>query len=124
MKKILLISGLFLTVFLLNGCATKSTPVDINKQEISSEQIRPKVLSQSLPHYPVKAQANNIEGSVTAKYDVDENGRVQNIRILDSPFANVFGLSLIHAIEQWRYETGNPAKDLITVVDFKSTVSH
>ncbi|MEQ4924860.1 TonB family protein [Proteus hauseri] len=124
MKKILLILGLFLTVFLLNGCATKSTLAYIDKGETSSAQIRPKILSQPLPYYPVKARANNIDESLKVKFDVDEKGIVQNIRILDSPFVDVFGLSLIHAIEQWRYEPGNPVKDLIMVVDFKSTVSN
>ncbi|WP_261247020.1 TonB family protein [Proteus terrae] len=79
----------------------------------------PKNLLRVLPNYPVKAAFNRMEGELKVKFDVDENGYVQNIRVLDSPLVDVFGLSLIHAMEQWRYETGKPAKDLNFVMEFK-----
>ncbi|WP_109850160.1 TonB family protein [Proteus sp. CA142267] len=140
MKIKLAILSLFCSTILLNGCATQSIqpdaqsnlllktklvdePEKMTQSEIKESNLTvknyPKNLSRPLPTYPVKAATQGIEGGLKAKFDVDENGHVQNIRLLDSPLVDVFGLSLIHAMEQWRYETGKPAKDLNLVIEFK-----
>lgn len=140
MKIKLAILSLLCSTILLSGCATQpmqpdeqshlllktklvSEPVKLTQSEIDELNLafknHPKNLSRPLPNYPVKAYFQGIEGELKAKFDVDENGHVQNIRMLDSPLVNVFGLSLIHAMEQWRYETGKPAKDLNLVMKFK-----
>ncbi|MEQ5273411.1 TonB family protein [Proteus terrae] len=140
MKIKLAILSLFCSTILLNGCATQSIqpdaqsnlllktkladePEKMTESEIKESNLTvknyPKNLSHPLPTYPVKAATQGIEGGLKAKFDVDENGHVQNIRLLDSPLVDVFGLSLIHAMEQWRYETGKPAKDLNLVIEFK-----
>ncbi|WP_109419703.1 TonB family protein [Proteus terrae] len=140
MKIKLAILSLFCSTILLNGCATQSIQPDVQSnlllktkladepEKMTESEIKelnltvknyPKSLSRPLPNYPVKAYFQGIEGGLKAKFDVDENGHVQNIRLLDSPLVDVFGLSLIHAMEQWRYETGKPAKDLNLVIEFK-----
>ncbi|HEK0787180.1 TPA: TonB family protein [Proteus mirabilis] len=140
MKIKLAILSLLCSTILLSGCATQSVqsdeqphlllktkladePEKMTQSEIKESNLTvknyPKNLSRPLPNYPVKAYFQGIEGELKAKFDVDENGHVQNIRMLDSPLVDVFGLSLIHAMEQWRYETGKPAKDLNLVTEFK-----
>ncbi|QIG04876.1 TonB family protein [Proteus sp. ZN5] len=140
MKIKLAILSLFCSTILLNGCATQSIqsdtqsnlllkpkladkPEKMTQSEIKESNLTvknyPKNLLRIYPNYPVKAAFNRIEGELKVKFDVDENGHVQNIRMLDTPLVDVFGLSLIHALEQWRYETGKPAKDLNLVIEFK-----
>ena len=139
MKKTLLISGLFLTISLLNGCANQSRQPDVQsnfvlKTKVAAEPIKqdqneidklnatfkdyPKILSQPLPYYPAKALSERTVGELKVKFDVDENGYVQNIRMLDTSSVDVFGLSLINAMKQWRYESGKPTKDLNLLVEF------
>ena len=133
MKIKLAILSLFCGTILLNGCAIQSIQPDAQSnlllkpkladepEKMTQSEIKelnltvkgyPKNLLRVLPNYPVKAAFNRMEGELKVKFDVDENGYVQNIRVLDSPLVDVVGLSLIHAMEQWRYETGKPAKDL------------
>lgn len=136
--------SLISSTFLLNGCIDRSPqivqpevppemqfytpihePIFLTQDEI--DKIKgipvkdwPKNVEQPLPYYPVKALSEGIEGQLTVKFDVDENGQVQNIRMLASPLVDVFGLSVIRALEQWRYEEGKPTKDLSAILDFKS----
>lgn len=140
MKIKLAILSLLCSTILLNGCATQSIqpdaqsnlllkaklvdePEKITQNEIDKSNFtvknRPKNLLRVYPDYPVRAYYQGIEGTLNIKFDIDENGYVQNIRMLDSPLVDVFGLSTIHAMEKWRYESGKPAKDLNLTMEFK-----
>lgn len=130
MKRKLAIFSLVSSLFLFNGLsiqATQAHPLDtqLNTQSDTQKDVnrtsneKPKVLSRPFPHYPEKARLEGIEGDLEAKFDVDENGRVENIRILNSTLVDVFGLSLVQAMEKWRYETGKPTKDLKIVMQFR-----
>lgn len=44
-----------------------------------------------------------IEGHVTVKYDIAANGRVKNIRIVDSQPSDVMDRAVTNAIRGWRY---------------------
>ncbi|WP_164971523.1 TonB family protein [Proteus hauseri] len=99
--------------------AQSDTQKPIQKEFDKLSEEKPQALSQQLPYYPARAKEAKIEGSLEIKFDVDENGQVQNIRMLDTPLVNVFGLSLIHAMEHWRYETGKPISDLKMIIEFK-----
>lgn len=134
MKLKLAILSLLCSTILLNGCATQSIQPDAKSKLVSEPEKltqsatsesnitvknHPKNLLRVFPNYPVKAYYQGIEGALNIKFDVDENGYVQNIRMLDSPLVEVFGLSTIHAMEKWRYESGKPAKDLNLTMEFK-----
>lgn len=134
MKTKLAILSLLCSTILLNGCATQSIPSDAKAKLVSEPETLtqsaknesnitvddyPKNLFRVFPNYPVKAYSQGIEGALNIKFDVDENGYVQNIRMLDSPLVEIFGLSTIHAMEKWRYESGKPAKDLNLTMEFK-----
>ena len=53
------------------------------------------------------------------KFDVDTDGRVQNIRILESHPSGIFDNEMRLAMQKWRYESGKPTKDLIVNIRFK-----
>ncbi len=44
-----------------------------------------------------------IEGHVTVRYDITANGRVTNIRVIDSQPSDVMDRSVTNAIRGWRY---------------------
>ncbi len=72
------------------------------------------------PQYPVFAAKNNIAGYVSFKFDVSEDGKPYNIKIMDSVPAKVFDEVALKAIEQWEFSSSdNGLKDVIYQLDFK-----
>lgn len=53
------------------------------------------------------------------KFDVDAEGRVQNIRIIESHPSGIFDNEMRVAMQKWRYESGKPKKDVIVNIRFK-----
>lgn len=60
------------------------------------------------PVYPHRALTQSIEGKVTALFDIDESGRVQNIRITNAYPSRIFNKSVISALQKSIYK---PAKN-------------
>lgn len=69
------------------------------------------------PVYPLLAVVRQLEGVVILEAIVDEEGRVENIRVLRSP--DVFEQAALEAVRQWRYSpvilNGRPEKFILTV---------
>jgi protein TonB len=69
------------------------------------------------PVYPLLAVVRQIEGVVVLEAIVDEEGRVENLRVLRSP--GVFEQAAVEAVRQWRYSpvilNGRPEKFILTV---------
>lgn len=71
------------------------------------------------PKYPIQAAKENTEGSVVLKFNVEGDGSVSNIEVVNSIPENVFNKSAIAALEQWRYKaTGNVSKNLLVQLDY------
>lgn len=67
--------------------------------------------------YPRRAQAMRIEGSVKLKFDVTENGRVDNIRVVSETPSGIFASSVKKDMARWRYQQGKGAiNQVITIV--------
>lgn len=64
----------------------------------------PTPISRGYPEYPRRALDMRIEGYVIVNYDIDSDGRVENIRIVDAKPNNIFNRSVMHAMRQWRYQ--------------------
>lgn len=64
---------------------------------------------------PQKPQTN----FARVKFDVDAEGRVQNIRIIDSHPSGIFDNEMRMAMQKWRYESDKPKKDVIVNIRFK-----
>lgn len=63
-----------------NNAPVKSAPVASTPG--LSTSAGPKALSKAKPSYPARALALGIEGQVKVQYDIDESGRVTNVRVL------------------------------------------
>ncbi|MBI6550644.1 TonB system transport protein TonB [Xenorhabdus sp. VLS] len=81
-------------------------------------QSGPKALNRPDPIYPSRAQQLGTEGTVKVEYDIDEDGRVKNIKIIASDPKNVFEREVKKVMRKWRYEK-IPATGYVTTIEFK-----
>jgi TonB family protein len=72
----------------------------------------PKALKMETPAYPYYAYKNHIEGKVKFVFDVDAEGKVSEMRIIQSTPEHLFDDAVIRAVSKWRFEKGHPAKNL------------
>ena len=56
--------------------------------------------------YPRLAEAAGVEGRVELGFDVGEDGRVTNARVLESTPAHLFDRAALLAVSRWRYQPG------------------
>lgn len=77
-----------------------------------------KILRQVEPAYPKQAFDRRIEGQVDIMFDIDENGRVENVRILAANPPRLFERDIRIALKKWRY-TPVVVKDKKMTIVFK-----
>ena len=63
-------------------------------------------LVQVPPIYPMSARQRGIEGLVKVRFIVNEQGRVDNIKILESRPEKVFDTSVVRCVSAWRFSPG------------------
>ena len=73
------------------------------------------------PIYPHNALSHDIEGKVVALFDIDENGRVQNIRITHAYPKRIFNNAVIAALQKSIYEPTRIYDYAITTKNVKET---
>ena len=73
----------------LLGCAAQNRPLQL--------------LSGAGPIYPENARAAGIEGRVVVQYDVDVNGQVHNLSVVDSQPSGTFDAAALAAVRSWRF---------------------
>ena len=77
----------------------------------------PALIYRVEPVYPGVAVSANIEGTVILEAIVDEEGRVETVKVLRS--LSVLDKPAIDAVKQWRYSpvllNGKPEKFILTV---------
>lgn len=56
------------------------------------------------PEYPALASEQELEGSVKLQFDVENDGRVSNVRILDFDNNGIFNDAAKSAFAQWIFE--------------------
>ena len=76
------------------------------------------------PVYPMSARLKGIEGWVTVRFVVNEDGRVSNIKIIKSHPKGIFDDSVISCVSKWRFRPatveGIKVKTLVeTTIHFK-----
>ncbi|WP_038470169.1 energy transducer TonB [Candidatus Sodalis pierantonius] len=78
----------------------------------------PRATFRTDPIYPPRASALGIEGRVSVMYDVDAEGRVENIRIVSAQPRNMFERGIRLAMRRWTYETGKPTANMTVNFQF------
>lgn len=82
-----------------------------------------KLLQMAEPDYPQYARRVGMEGQVTLRFMVTEDGRVRDIEVVSAEPERVFNSAAIEAVRQWRFspylENGSPvAQQRLQVLDF------
>jgi TonB family protein len=73
------------------------------------------------PKYPVEAARNNVEGAVLLKFDINADGKTENIKVVNAKPAYVFDQEAITALSQWTYKVKNnqASRDYLVQLDFR-----
>lgn len=79
----------------------------------------PRALSRNSPTYPQRARALRLDGNVRVQFDVEPDGSVTNINVLEGKNSNLFAREVKMAVKKWRYESGKPARGMTVNVIFK-----
>ncbi|WP_133599670.1 TonB family protein [Raoultella sp. BIGb0149] len=95
-----------LLVLFLSACFHKSNPVAVERP---------------VPDYPVKAYKEGAAGYVKLKYDVNSDGSVSNIMVIESSPPGYFEDAVIGAVKRWRFEKGNQRRGIPLVIRFNPT---
>lgn len=83
-------------------------------------------LNEVLPEYPDQARRRGIEGHVKLAFTITAQGRVENIRVVESSPANVFDRSARRAAARWRFaprtENGQTVeREAVKTLEFRLT---
>ncbi|OCG02404.1 TonB family protein [Gilliamella apis] len=84
-----------------NTAKTSVAPKISDSQQYSGT---PTPISRNRPEYPRRALDMRLEGHVIVMFDVNSDGRVENIRIIEAQPNNIFNRSVITAMKTWKYK--------------------
>lgn len=99
-----------------SGPAEPAPPAGIDSEVVP--------LNEVLPEYPSQALQRNIEGRVKLAFTITAQGRVENIRVIESSPPNVFDRSARRAAARWRFaprtENGMAvAREAVKTLEFR-----
>ncbi|WP_159715342.1 TonB family protein [Blochmannia endosymbiont of Camponotus nipponensis] len=76
------------------------------------------IINRIYPEYPNRARILGIEGKIIVQYNVNVNGRIDNICILSAVPVGIFEENIRSAMRRWVYESNKPEKNLIVTFKF------
>jgi len=66
----------------------------------------PVAVRRDAPVYPMAARRNGVEGVVTVRFLVGEDGVPRNLSIVESDSGGIFDKNVLRAVERWRFRPG------------------
>lgn len=69
--------------------------------------------------YPFRAGELRVAGDVSVLYDINEEGRTRNIRVINAEPKNYFEKSIKQDVSNWQFATNNPRKDVRLDVSYR-----
>ena len=79
----------------------------------------PALLKAVPPDYPRAAERRSIEGYVVVSIDVDADGKVTSVSVVESDNPGIFDSSAVRAVERWKFEAGHAATGITKKLQFK-----
>jgi TonB family protein len=79
---------------------------------------KPTPIQRYQPAYPTLAAQAGIEGRVRLRFDVQADGSVANVRVVESTPPLLFDSVALYAVSGWQYEQGQPAESQQVVLRF------
>ncbi|MCU5775241.1 TonB family protein [Winslowiella arboricola] len=68
--------------------------------------------------YPKRAYYLDQKGYTDVIYDINSNGKVENVRVVKAEPKNIFENSVKEQMHRWKFESGHPQKDVKLRIDF------
>lgn len=68
--------------------------------------------SANVIKYPERAESLRIDGNVSVIYDVDINGNVNNIRVVNAEPKYVFERSVVKQVSKWKFPRNDEKKNV------------
>ncbi len=68
--------------------------------------------------YPLRASELRVSGAVSVIYDINEEGRAENIRVLNAEPKYYFEKSIKQDISKWNFAKNDPRKDVRLDVEY------
>ena len=80
-------------------------------------QAVPKVVKKVPPEFPSEAAKKGIStGSVKAKLNIEADGKVSSVEILEAEPKRIFDKAVIAALMEWKFEPGEKASHEVKLV--------
>ena len=129
-----------MTALLLSGCTTSggvgigggsngigvgagvSFPINLSGSDAGREGSANsglKTVTAPMPFYPAQAAARRINGSVTVRYDVSSDGKIENIEVINAEPPGVCERETLYALRNWQYVAGEEHKGITNTFYFK-----
>ena len=107
---------------LLAGVSYAGSQVMQNKHtaKVDKKEINDRYPTHRIePKYPLAAAKSGTEGSVVLKFDIEVDGSVSHVEVVNAKPAYVFDKEAVRALKQWRYKSsGKVSKNLLVQLDF------
>ncbi len=88
------------------------------KEERLASDFQEFLVSTSPPRYPIDAVLNKIEGYTRLEFDIAQNGKPVNIKVIEAFPSDIFNTVAIQALSGWRFKKAN-IKCRVVQLDFK-----
>ncbi|CAH6867571.1 Protein TonB [Vibrio chagasii] len=102
-----------LVLILVAGCSSSV------ENSLSSEYLDLEPTKFVLPRYPKVALESNLSGYVVMTFNINKQGDVTNIVVVESNPKGIFDKAAVQALSKWKYE---PHKDVEFIAQIQKLV--